>query len=59
MVFPIIDTETGELVALVKAKNREEIKERIIVKDSEHISTGFSTGEIQALDSSDFAFISG
>lgn len=59
MLYVIIDKEDKVKVLLVKARDRDEIDERLKLSPSQEVAGSFTTSEVQALDSSSFVIISG
>jgi len=58
MVFVIVNTKIRTKVMLVKAENRDEVLERLNLKETEFIAASFTDMDIAVLNSSLFTVIS-
>ena len=58
MVYLIIDTNLKDRTMLVKAKDRDEVKARLNLKDTQRIVASFTDADIAVLNDSGFTVIS-
>ena len=58
MIYAILDERDKEKVVLVKANDKEAVKKRINLTESERVVGGFTDKEVEILGTSAFAIVS-